>query len=169
VIRGLWLFLTIVVLGGCTAKVLPIAAAYEIDLPTTSKRREFIEVLKRALPQGYHIDVTSDEQLKQLSTVAPMTMNVAIWHGRDDDEVFASALDDLDHPGRIWLVFDKGKDARAFASVRVTIIERLRQRWPNMLELPILDNGTIPLSVDLERTSNGYRLRPGAEVKYLNR
>lgn len=108
--------------AACSPAPLPdskkAVAAFEVPLPTAADKAEFLDLLRQqASAHGYHVDATTDEQLRQLSEVSPTTMNAAVWRG-DDEELVASAMDFRDNIGRIWIVFFKGEDPVRFEQFR---------------------------------------------------
>jgi hypothetical protein len=163
-----WLFLLCV---ACGSVIQPesarTTAAFEVPLPTKTDKVEFIAMLKKeSAPFGYHVDAASDEDLRQLSEVSPITMNATVWRGNDDEEAVASAMDLYDNIGRIWLSFSKGEDPKRVEMFRNALIPQIKKRWPNTASLPIMSSGVIPLPDDLVRTPTGYQVRSSAESKY---
>jgi hypothetical protein len=144
-----------------------IVAAFEVPLPTPVEREAFLTLLRReAEVHGFHVDAATKGELQSLSEVSPMTMNAAIWRGKNDDESVAAAMDFRDHLGRIWITFDKGEDPPRFAKFREGLMRKVVRRWPQTLSLPIMPTGAIPLASDLVRTPSGYAVNPSAEGKY---
>lgn len=144
-----------------------IAAAFEVPLSTPAEREAFLTLLRaESEAHGFHVDAATAEELRSLSEVSPMTMNAAIWRGKNDDEVVASAMDFRDHLGRIWITFNKGEDPPRSAKFREALMRKVVRRWPQTLSLPILPTGGLPLSSDLIRTPSGYAVSPSAEGRY---
>jgi hypothetical protein len=157
----------------CTACVAPqpesirIVAAFEVPLPTPAERAAFLTLLRReSEAHGFHVDAATAEELRSLSEVSPMTMNAAVWRGKNDDEVVASAMDSRDHLGRIWITFNKGEDPPRSIKFREELMRKVVRRWPQTLSLPILPTGGIPLVSDLVRTPSGYTVNPSAKGRY---
>lgn len=145
-------------------------AAYEIPLPTSEERLEFLAILRKAAAaEGAHVDAASDEQLQRTADVSPpakMTIHAAVWHGSGDNESWATILDQADHLGQVWIMFSRGEDHALASRFREQAMRGIRARWPDTLSLPIIDRSGIPLRSDLERTPAGYRLSPSAVLKY---
>ncbi|WP_072382895.1 hypothetical protein [Novosphingobium sp. NDB2Meth1] len=157
--------------AGCGSAEQPqwakTVAAYEVPLPTNSDKARFLGILSnQAKAAGFHLDVATDDELRALSEVSPITMNAAVWRGPDDQEVVASAMDFKTHIGRVWLTFSAGQDAGKAARFRERLMPLIKAAWPDTASLPITPDGGIPLDEDLVRTSSGYVVRPSAAAKY---
>ena len=142
-------------------------AAFEIPLPNQAARKQFLDVLNlAAASNGYHLDAATDEELKVRSEVSPITMNAAVWRGRDDNEAIASVMDLPDNLGRVWITFAKGENQEAATAFRTGLMREVNRRWPQTATLPIMPTGAIPLPRDLIRTPSGYVVNPSAKTKY---
>src|SRR5262249_9718064 len=105
-------------IAGCGVATQPesarTVAAFEVSLPSEADRNQFLSVLRTAAgTEGMHVDVASSEELKREAEVSPafkMTMNATIWRGANDAEAIASAMDQPDHLGQVWISFFRGKD-----------------------------------------------------------
>ncbi len=154
---------------GCTAapQPEPAVAAVDVPLPTQLDRDDFLAVLRRsAAAHGFHADAASPSEIKRSNSISPITVNVTVWRGVNDDEVVASGMDGAEHVGRVWLSFEKGSAPQQFSHFRVELMRQIQRRWPATLPLPIMPNGAIPLPRDLIRTKDGYRVSPAAASKY---
>lgn len=142
-------------------------AAFEIPLSSDADRGALLGLMQRtALANGYHVDATGPEDLKRLSEVSTMTFHAAVWRGDDDEEVIASAMDSQDRLGRVWIAFAKGENPVRLQIFRERLMRVVHQRWPETRSLPIMPTGAIPLSTDMVRTSEGYRVKPESAAKY---
>lgn len=142
-------------------------AAFEVPLSTASDREQLLALLSQeAKAEGFHVDAASAEELGQLSKVSPMTIDAAVWRGKDDDEAVASVMDDADHLGSAWLLFSQSEEPVQTARFRESVMRRIMLRWPKTLALPIMPTGSIPLHDDLLLTRDGYRVRARAASKY---
>lgn len=142
-------------------------AAYEVPLPTASERDEFLAPLRQeAEAHGFHVDASNPEELRHLSEVSPMTINAAVWRGKDDDEAVASVMDQEDHLGQAWIMFSKGEYPERVARFRDSVMRKVIQRWPATASLPVVPSGGIPNRYQLERTSDGYKLKPEEASNY---
>jgi hypothetical protein len=128
-------------------------AAFEVPLSSEADRNQFLAVLRAAAaPEGMHVDAESSEDLKAEAKVSPnfeMTMKAAVWRGLNDDEAVASAMDQFDHLGRVWIMFSRGKDPTLTSKFRENAMREVMLRWPDTLSLPIMPTGAIPLAEDL--------------------
>jgi len=144
-------------------------AAFEVPLPTSTDKLEFLEVLREvAEARGFHVDAASDEELQHISGISRMTFNASVWRG-DDEESMASAMDFGDRIGRVWISFSKGEDPQRSTEFREALILKIQERWPDTASLPIMPSGTIPLVEDLIRTPSGYEVKPSKASKYAAR
>ena len=154
---------------GCAAEQPDSArtvAAFEVPLATSSDRQDFLEILREVVDaRGYHVDAWSDEALRHISELTPITLNASVWRG-DDEESMASAMDFRDRLGRVWISFPKGEDSQRSTEFRNALIPRIQARWPDMASLPIMPNGAIPHPRDLRRTPSGYDVVPSEASKY---
>jgi len=145
-------------------------AAFEVPLPSQAERDHFLEVLRNAAAnEGFHVDTTSNEDLEQQARVSPafqMTLNAAVWKGANDDEPIASAMDQPDHLGQVWICFFKGEDVALNDRFRKAVMVEIKRNWPETLSLPIMPTGAIPLHRDLIRTPEGYAVNPTEAYKY---
>jgi hypothetical protein len=145
-------------------------AAFEVPLSSEADRDQFLAVLRAAAtPEGMHVDAESSEDLKAEAKVSPnfeKTMNAAVWRGSNDDEAVASAMDQFNHLGRVWLMFSRGKDPALTSKFRENAMREIMLLWPATLSLPIMPTGAIPLARDLIRTPTGYVVNPSEAHKY---
>jgi hypothetical protein len=145
-------------------------AAFEVPLPSERDRNEFLAVLRTAAQaEGMHVDAASREQLQSEAKAGPnveMTMNATVWRGANDDEAIASAMDQHDHLGRVWITFSRGNDPALAGQLRERAMHEIMLRWPDTLSLPIMPTGAIPLAQDLVRTPSGYVVNPSEAHKY---
>ena len=93
-------------------------------------------------------------------------MNATVWRGVNDDEPVASAMDQPDHLGQVWIAFFKGEDPALNGRLRERAMREIMRQWPDTLSLPIMPTGVIPLHQDLVRTPNGYEVNPAEAYKY---
>jgi hypothetical protein len=162
-----------VVITGCGAAQPESArtvAAFEVPLQSEADRNQFLAVLRAAAEaEGMHVDAASSQELEREAKVSPefeMTMNAAVWRGSNDDEAVASAMDQHDHLGLVWIAFFRGKDPTLASRFRESAMREIMLRWPGTLPLPIMPTGAIPLYGDLVRTPNGYIVNPSEAHKY---
>lgn len=142
-------------------------AAFEVPLSTASDREDLVALLSQeAKTERFHVDATNAEELNQLSSVSPITINAAVWRGKYDDEAVASVIDGADHLGLAWLTFSKSEEPERTARFRDSVMQRIMLRWPKTLALPIMPTGAIPLHDDLLLTKEGYRVKRQAASKY---
>jgi hypothetical protein len=165
--------LSLCVVTGCHAEhpaSLKTVAAFEVPLPSESDRDQFLAVLRAAAqPLGLHVDAATGQELQEQAKVGPafkMTMNATVWRGANDAEALASAMDQPDHLGQIWISFFRGENPRLASSLRESAMREILRRWPGTLSLPIMPTGAIPLHSDLVRTPGGYIVNPSAAHKY---
>jgi hypothetical protein len=145
-------------------------AAFEVPLPSEADRNQFLTILRTAAnAEGMHVDAESKEDLESESKVRQdfeMTLKAAVWRGSNDEEAVASAMDQYDHLGQVWLEFSKGKDPAMVARFRERAMHEIMLHWPGTLALPIMPTGAIPLHRDLVRTPAGYIVNPSEAHKY---
>jgi len=162
-----------VAIAGCGAKQPGSArtvAAFEVPLPTEADRNQFLLVLRAAAEvEGMHVDAASGEELKRQTEEIPaveMTVNAAVWRGSTHDESVASAMDQRDHLGQVWLTFSRGEDAATTSRFRERVMREIMLRWLGTLSLPIMPTGAIPLRRDLVRAPDGHIVNPSEAHKY---
>jgi len=162
-----------VVVTGCGAAQPESArtvAAFEVPLPSEADRSQFLSVLRAAAEaEGMHVDVASNNEREKMTKAIPgakMTMYAAVWRGSNDEEVVASAMDQHDHLGQVWIMFSRGKDPTLASRFRESAMREITLRWPGTLSLPIMPTGAIPLHRDLVRTPDGYVVNPSEAHKY---
>ncbi len=145
-------------------------AAFEVPLPSNADRDQFLSILRSAADaEGMHVDATSDADLAmeaKASSTFKMTMSAAVWRGSNDDDSVASAMDQFDHLGKVWLMFSRGKDPTVTARFRERVMREILLHWPSTLSLPIMPSGSIPLPRDLIRTPTGYTVSPSEARRY---
>jgi hypothetical protein len=145
-------------------------AAFEVPLPSEADRNRFLLVLRAAAEaDGMHVDAASSQELKREAEAIPalkMTVKAAVWRGSNDDEAVASAMDQQDHLGQVWLMFSRGEDPALTSRFRERVMREIMVQWPHTLSLPIMPTGAIPLYGDLVRTPNGYMVNPSEAHKY---
>jgi hypothetical protein len=116
-----------------------------------------------------HVDATSAADLAmeaKANSTFKRTMSAAVWRGSNDEDLVASAMDQFDHLGRVWLMFSRGKDPTVAASFRERVMREILLRWPSTLSLPIMPSGSIPLPRDLARTPAGDIVNPSQAHRY---
>jgi hypothetical protein len=161
-------------IAGCGVAAQPesakTVAAFEVPLRSEADRNQFLSVLRAAAePEGMHVDAESARDLAQETKVGPLfakTMNAAVWRAANDDEVIASALDQPDNLGQVWISFFRGEDPTPASRFRESAMRQIMLRWPDTLSLPIMPTGAIPLHGDLIRTPNGYIVNPSEAHRY---
>jgi hypothetical protein len=170
-----WIVAVAICLGitGCVAAQPEsdrTVAAFEVPLKSEADRVRFLAVLRTAAEtEQMHVDAESSQDLEQGAKIDPafeMTLNAAVWRGANDDEAVASAMDEHDHLGQVWITFSKGKDPALTSRFRERAMREIMLRWPGTLSLPIMPTGAIPLHRDLVRTPNGYIVNPSEAHKY---
>ena len=163
-----------VLIAGCGVAPQPdsekTVAAFEVPLRSEGDRTQFISILRaEAEADGMQVDVESEQELAQATKVNPLfakTINLAIWRGANEDELVASAMDEYDHLGQVWISFSRGKDPQLATKFRESAMRQIMLRWPDTLTLPIMPTGVIPLHRDLIWTPNGYKVNPSEAHKY---
>lgn len=162
-----------VLLAGCVAQQPESAktvAAFEVPLRSEADRTKFISILRaEAEADGMHVYWESEQELVQDAEVSPLfakTMNLAIWQGANDDDIVASAMDEYDHLGLVWIAFARSENPQLATKFRESAMRKIIKRWPDTLTLPIMPTGVIPLHSDLIRTPNGYKVNPSEAYKY---
>ena len=163
-----------VVITGCGPTAQPgsarTVAAFEVPLQSEADRNQFVAVLRTAAEaEGMHVDAASSQELEREARVSPefeMTMNATVWRGSNDDEAIASAMDQHDHLGQVWITFSRGEDPTLASGFRERAMREIMLRWPSTLSLPIMPTGAIPLHRDLIQTPNGYIVNPSEAHKY---
>ena len=142
-------------------------AAYEIPLPTVKDKAQFLGIMRnQAEANGYHVDAATQDELRAMSDVSPITFSAAVWRGKEDEEAVASAMDFKDNIGRVWLTFSVGQEPTRVLKFREDLMPLIEKKWPTTLSLPIMPNGAIPLEDDLVLTPTGYIVRSSSTAKY---
>lgn len=164
-------FVLLLACSGCGAAPQPksarTVAAYEVPLTTAPDRDNLVALLRQeAESEGFHVDTATPDELKQLSEVSPITINAAVWRGKNDEESVASVMDGPDHLGLAWLTFSKSEEPERTARFKESVMKRIMLRWPRTEVLPIMPTGAIPLHDDLVLTKEGYRVKREAASKY---
>jgi hypothetical protein len=159
---------------GCSVSTQPesarTVAAFEVPLSSEADREQFLAILRgAAAAEGMHVDLESEQDLENDARASPLlekTLNVAVWRGANDDELIASAMDQHDHLGQVWIMFSRGKDRALSRKFRARAMGAIKLRWPDTLSLPIMPTGAIPLHADLVRMPTGYIIKPSEAHKY---
>lgn len=145
-------------------------AAFEVPLPTPDERSEFLILVRQeAEAEGLHLDSASAAELDRTADAIPiaaMTIHAAVWRGSNDDQLEASIMDQHDHLGQVWIMFSKGEDPTLSRRFRERLMQKVFERWPDTLSLPIMPTGAVPLHRDLRRTPDGYEVDPAAAARY---
>jgi hypothetical protein len=162
-------------ISGCIAKQpdsQKTVAAFEVPLRSEADRQQFISILRAAAEaQSMHVDVESNEDLARDTNASPLlakTLNLAVWQGVNDDAPVASAMDQSDHLGLVWVMFARGDNTQLATKFRESAVRKIMELWPETSTLPVMPNGSIPLHSDLIRTANGYKVKPSEAHKYTN-
>lgn len=147
-----------------------MVAAFEVELPSQADRGQFLSVLRAAAEaEGMHLDTDSKQELEgetQATAHAEITMHAAVWRGPKDDDAIALVTNEGNHLSPVWIMFFRGKDATQARRFRQRAMRVIRLQWPNILSLPIMPSGAIPLPRDLVRTPSGYIVKPSEASKY---
>jgi hypothetical protein len=145
-------------------------AALEVPLPSEAGREQFLFVLRTAAEaEGMQVDAEDKQELENDARASPLlekTMNAAVWRGANDDEAIASAMDQYDHLGKVWIMFFRGKDPMLSSRFRDRTVRAIKLQWPGTLSLPIMPTGAIPLNADLVQTPAGYVVKPSEAHRY---
>lgn len=100
------------------------------------------------------------------SPTLEMTMNAAVWRSANDDEFIASAINQHDHLGKVWISSITGEDPALSNRFPGRTIRTIKLRRSGTMSLPIMPTGAIPLPTDLVLTSTGYVVKPSEAHKY---
>ena len=145
-------------------------AAFEVPLPTANDRAAILTIVRDvARAEGGHVDADSDCELREIGAAMPlaqMTIHAAVWRGSNDEESWATIMDQDDHLGQVWIMFSRGENEALSSQFRTRVMRTIKARWPGTLSLPIFDRRTIPLHDDLVKTPEGYRINPSAASKH---
>jgi hypothetical protein len=145
-------------------------AAFEVPLRSEADRNQFLSILRAAAAaEGMHVDAESAQDLARETKIGPLfakTMNLAVWRGANDEEAVASAMDQPDHLGQVWITFSRGEEPQLTTRFRESAMRQIMLHWPDTVSLPIMPTGAIPLHGDLVRTPNGYIVNPSEAHKY---
>lgn len=168
------LLVMLMALGACGVAHQPesnqTVAAFEVPLPTPEERSEFLALVRQeAEAEGLHLDSASAAELEWTADAIPiaaMTIRAGVWRGANDDQLEASIMDQHDHLGQVWIMFSKGEDPALALRFRERLMQKVFERWPDTLSLPIMPTGAIPLHKDLRRTPQGYAVDPAAAPRY---
>lgn len=160
--------------ASCGVATQPVSsetvAAYEVSLPLPADRAAFLAVLRDAArAEGAHLDAATDRELRETGVAIPqakMTIYAAVWQGSEDEGSWATIMDQADHLGKVWVMFSRGEDELQASRFRVRTMRSIKARWPGTLSLPVINHRTIPLSRDLVKTPEGYRINPTAVSAY---
>ena len=137
-------------------------------MPSQADRSDFLSILSNvAETEGMHVDAASIEELERVaSPTFKMTVRASVWRETRDDELIASAMDQPDHLGQIWISFQKGEDPALNDRFRKHAMREIMRKWRGTLSLPIMPTGAIPLHRDLVRTPDGYVVNPNEAHEY---
>lgn len=160
--------------AGCGVSPQPesamTVAAFEVPLSSETDREQFLSILGAAsAAEGMHVDVESKQDLENAARASPlleMTVNAAVWRGANDDEAIASAMDQHDHLGQVWIMFFRGEQPVLSSRFLERAMHEIKLRWPDTLSLPIMPTRAIPLHADLVRTATGYVVKSSEAHKY---
>jgi hypothetical protein len=107
-----------------------------------------------------HVDAESDTDLGSEAAVSPnlkMTMKAAVWRGSNDDEAVASAMDQFDHLGQVWLMFPRGEDPAMATRFRARAMHDIMLHWPGTLSLSriIQDDRLAAIKMTRDHAASG--------------
>lgn len=148
---------------------LRTVAAFEVPLPTSTERVEFLDLLGReAAAEGLVIDADTERNLKRSGQTSPQlreTISAYIW--RDDVAFGAVAyVSDRGHNGHAWISFSRGEDPALAQRFRERVMRQVVGRWPGTLAVPVAPTGALPFREDLVLVDQGYQIDPAKMERY---
>lgn len=179
--KSVALLLATLALGSCNqgAKTIPYTAVIGIEIEDS---REFFEIEKileqqAALAPNYHVDGRVDlnarPQADQSSEEDTQIILLAVWEGKWDKQVIASA-ETYGRRNFVTVTFNDpyrshdDKRLKAAIQFRENTEAALMQAFPSAAPVELLSNGTLPNSWDITRMDDGYRISEEARPKYRN-
>lgn len=163
----------LVVLVGCGWVLRPVdqtsirqVRAVEVPIRSATDREDLKNIMKRHGDKyGLHfVDTTASWQ------AAPPELRKTLYFALDrpvkQREEWEITAEDEGKGTDPWIVFFYGVDPPRAKASRDLLVSALRERFPNLLDVPIMPTGALPLRQDLIRTQAGYEVRPDRAADY---
>lgn len=153
-----------------------VVAVVEVPLRGETDRADLLAMLHaHASEEGQHVDDGSEEWIefqrnldskdREASSRLNKTIYASVWRGRDDKDQEVS-VDDGGHQGRPWLMFFRGERPDAATGARLRLQAKIRARWPDARDVPIMPSGSLPSADDLVWTGEAYVVKPERAAAY---
>ncbi|CAN7292870.1 hypothetical protein LJR164_001485 [Phenylobacterium sp. LjRoot164] len=153
-----------------------VVAVVEVPLRSATDRADLLAMLHaHAREEGQHVDDGSEEwgafqqtlESKDHEASSPLnkTIYASVWRDRDDKDQEVS-VDDGGHQGRPWLMFFRGERPDLATGARLRLQAKIRARWPDAREVPVMPSGSLPSADDLVWTGEAYAVKPERAAAY---
>jgi hypothetical protein len=155
----------------------PTVAAVEVPLRNATDRADLLAMLQRhAREEGLHVDDRSQEWMESRRQADPgeprlandvlaKTIYVGVWRGEEDKDMEV-LVDDGGRQGRPWLMFSRGDQPELATRSRRRLQAKIKARWPDARDVPVMPSGALPLADDLVWTGESYVVKPERAAAY---
>jgi len=150
-------------------RTIPYVEAVELSLQSDADREELAAILRRqAQREGmfFRDDSTWMMETSKGDHTVSMVLYRPLGGKKEWPEVQVSNLWHVTTP---WITFLEAADpqhANASQRTRDALMSELRQRWPDLRELPLLPSGGLPSWRHLRITAAGYKVAAEAATTY---
>ena len=155
-------------------------AAIEVPLRTPADHADLLAILRHcAAEDGLHVDDGTEQWIQFRRTAPPdeppsarsvltKTIYASVYRGADDTDL-EIVVDDGGHQGRAWLSFLRGTHPELATRDRIQVLDEIMRRWPDARDVPVMPNGSLPLTDDLVWTGTSYAVKPARLAGYAKR
>jgi hypothetical protein len=145
---------------------LRVVRAIEIPIRSDADRQDLKDIMKRHGDKTGLYFVDTSESWRNAPTGFRKTLYFALDRPtKQREEWEVEAYDDGEGTDP-WIIFFYGVDPASAKASRDVLVSVLRERFSDMLEVPVMPSGALPLRQDLVRTPAGYEVRPDRAEAY---
>lgn len=159
-----------------TSEASRVVAVVEIPLRNGTDRADLLDMLHaHASEEGQHVDDGTEEWIefrrsssaddREVPSILDKTIYVSVWRDASDKDQELS-VDDGGHQGRPWLMFFRGEEPELASGARLRLQAKIKARWPDAREVPVMPSGSLPLADDLIWTGEAYVVKPERAAGY---
>ena len=159
-----------------TPEASRVVAVVEVPLRDLTDRTDLLDMLHaHASEEGQHADDGTEEWIefrqsfpaddREVPSILDKTIYVSVWRDAKDKDQELS-VDDGGHQGRPWLMFFRGEKPELASGTRLRLQAKIKARWPDARDVPVMPSGSLPSADDLVWTGEAYVVKPERAAAY---
>lgn len=164
--------------AGCIRACQPVpqpeslrtVAAFEVPLTSAVDQADFLTILTAVTKaEGLDVNVETAEEMDRWAQMSPKlrrSIYAMAYRGGDLRKTEAD-VSDMSHLGHVWISFAQGEDRALARRFRERLMSQTLKRWPETMNVPVAQTGSLPNKQDLVRGDHGYEIDPTKMAGYI--